>query len=83
MQTCSARLAMRGRHEPTLRAFLMVTQVELPATLEELYTGCTKVVVHSRLAAPSSGGDPVAEPRRLSVAIEPGMPDGTTFMFEG
>ena len=58
-------------------------QVELPVTLEELYTGCTKAVTVSRLVVPSGGGDPVAEPRKLAVAIEPGMPDGTTFMFQG
>ena len=52
-------------------------------TLEELYTGCTKAVTVSRLVVPSGGGDPVAEPRKLAVAIEPGMPDGTTFMFQG
>ncbi|KAI8474951.1 MAG: radial spoke protein 16 [Monoraphidium minutum] len=66
---------------------------DLVVTLEELYAGCSKVVVHNRvMQLPGGGGDEagggggaaaVAEPRRLAVQIEPGMPDGTTFVFQG
>jgi len=55
--------------------------VELPVTLEELYLGATKVVSHSRQSY-TEGGEAAAEARRLVVEVEPGMADGTAFVFE-
>jgi hypothetical protein len=58
--------------------------VEVPVTLEELAAGGAKAVTVSRAAAAAAEGEPTAaEARRLSVRIEPGAPDGTTFVFEG
>lgn len=51
-------------------------------SLEDLYSGCTKTVVHNRTVF-NDGGEAMTEVRRLAVQIEPGMPDGTTFVFQG
>ena len=56
--------------------------MELPATLEELCGGATKAVPHTRRVF-GEGGDAMAEGRRVAVQVEPGMADGTTFVFEG
>jgi hypothetical protein len=61
---------------------VQTVQVDLLVTLEELYTGAAKSVPRARRAY-GEGGEAVAEARRLEVKIEPGMPDGTVFVFEG
>jgi hypothetical protein len=51
-------------------------------TLEELALGGPKGVAHIRTVC-GEGGELRAETRQLTVEIEPGMPDGATFLFEG
>ncbi|GBF89666.1 hypothetical protein Rsub_02836 [Raphidocelis subcapitata] len=58
------------------------TTVDLPVTLEELHSGASKSVSRARRAF-GDAGEPMAETRRLEVKVEPGMADGTVFVFEG
>lgn len=51
-------------------------------TLEELYSGATKVVAVTRTVY-GEGGEACTEARRVAVEVEAGMAEGTTFMFEG
>ncbi|KAF8073188.1 DNAJB13 [Scenedesmus sp. PABB004] len=57
-------------------------ELDLPVPLEEIHAGCVKVVSHTR-SVPGEGGAPAAQQRSLTVAVEPGLPDGTRYVFEG
>ena len=54
--------------------------LELP--LEEIFHGAIKQVAHTRKTL-TAGGDVVEEARTLTIDVKAGLPDGTTFVFEG
>jgi hypothetical protein len=51
-------------------------------TLEEVLHGCLKKVVFQRRRL-TPAGNMETEDRELTIAIDPGLPDGTRFVFEG
>ena len=78
---------MFGRCPPN--GFIILTwracapqQRDLDLTLEEMYHGCLKRLVHNRKIT-DEGGNVRIEPRELTISVKPGMPDGTVFLFEG
>jgi DnaJ C terminal domain len=55
--------------------------LDVSVTLEEVSSGCLKQVVYQRKRI--CDGDMMTEEREVTIEIAPGMPDGTTFVFEG
>jgi hypothetical protein len=51
-------------------------------TLEEVLHGCLKKVKFQRRRL-TPAGNMELEDRELTIGIEPGLPDGTRFVFEG
>jgi hypothetical protein len=61
---------------------LIYAQYDLPVTLEELALGCTKQVTHRRKVL-TELGELLGEQRTVTVHVQPGMRDGTSFVFKG
>ncbi len=61
---------------------LVVVQYTVDLTLEEVYHGCLKKVMHKRKVL-LEDGTYVEEPRTLTIDVKPGLPSGTRFLFEG
>lgn len=57
-------------------------QYDLALSLEELYRGCIKQVVHTRRVQ-TELGEVNSEQRTLTIDVKPGIMDGTTFVFQG
>ncbi len=66
---------------PCLPAFVAL-QYDLPVSLEELASGCTKSVTHTRKVL-TEMGEVIKEQRTCSVTVAPGRRDGTAFVFQG
>lgn len=57
-------------------------QFDLIVPLEEIYSGCVKVVNHTRRYLMENGTEVTSEQRSLTVDIKPGLLDGTRFVFQ-
>lgn len=58
------------------------TTYTVELTLEEIYHGCLKKVVHTRKVLQPTG-EVIEEQRSLTIDVKAGLPDGTRFVFEG